>query len=189
MNRNTPEDLVRELLQSNRNLAQDEQDDNIRWITIHPFGMTQEEADTGEGKRYYQRIPVDKESGTIVGGLGGKLKGTKIEDLGEKLKELRENKGEKQADTDSNLTDLQKKIKALTEGKEYTEEVANKVGDVMRQELEKNKDFKALVDEIEYKRGKFDEMYHNQSFRSDNLFCILLRPYHKQLRQDLFLPV
>ena len=158
MNRNTPEDLVRELLQSNRNLAQDEQDDSIRWITIHPFGMTQEEADTGEGKRYYQRIPVDKESGTIVGGLGGKLKGTKIEDLGEKLKELRENKGEKQADTDSNLTDLQKKIKALTEGKEYTEEVANKVGDVMRQELEKNKDFKALVDEIEYKRGKFDEI-------------------------------
>ena len=158
MNRNTPEDLLKELLQSNRNLTQDADDDSIRWITIHPFGMTQEEADTGEGKRYYQRIPVDKESGTIVGGLGGKLKGTKIEDLGEKLKELRENKGEKQTDTDSNLTDLQKKIKALTEGKEYTEEVANQVGDLMRQELEKNKDFKALVDEIEYKRSKFDEI-------------------------------
>ena len=152
MNRNTPEDLVRELLQSNRNLTQDADDDSIRWITIHPFGMTQEEADTGEGKRYYQRIPVDKESGTIVGGLGGKLKGTKIEDLGEKLKELRENKGEKQTDTDSNLTDLQKKIKALTEGKEYTEEVANKVGDVMRQELLKNKKFTDLIRKLDLKQ-------------------------------------
>ena len=151
MNRNTPEDLVRELLQSNRNLTQDADDDSIRWITIHPFGMTQEEADTGEGKRYYQRIPVDKESGTIVGGLGGKLKGTKIEDLGEKLKELRENKGEKQTDTDSNLTDLQKKIKALTDGKEYTEEVANQVGDVMRQELLKNKKFTDLIRKLDLK--------------------------------------
>lgn len=151
MNRNTPEDLVKELLQSNRNLTQDADDDSIRWITIHPFGMTQEEADTGEGKRYYQRIPVDKESGTIVGGLGGKLKGTKIEDLGEKLKELRENKGEKQTDTDSNLTDLQKKIKALTEGKEYTEEVANQVGDVMRQELLKNKKFTDLIRKLDLK--------------------------------------
>ena len=151
MNRNTPEDLVRELLLSNRNLAQDEDDDSIRWITIHPFGMTQEEADTGEGKKYYQRIPVDKESGTIVGGLGGKLKGTKIEDLGEKLKELRENQSKKQTDTDSNLTDLQKKIKALTEGKEYTEEVANKVGDVMRQELLKNKKFTDLIRKLDLK--------------------------------------
>ena len=98
MNRNTPEDLVRELLQSNRNLAQDEQDDSIRWITIHPFGMTQEEADTGEGKRYYQRIPVDKESGTIVGGLGNKLNGTNIKDLSENLKNVKEDKPLKKSD-------------------------------------------------------------------------------------------
>lgn len=98
MNRNTPEDLVRELLLSNRNLAQDEQDDSIRWITIHPFGMTQEEADTGEGKRYYQRIPVDKESGTIVGGLGNKLNGTNIKDLSENLKNVKEDKPLKMSD-------------------------------------------------------------------------------------------
>lgn len=98
MNRNTPEDLVRELLQSNRNLTQDADDDSIRWITIHPFGMTQEEADTGEGKRYYQRIPVDKESGTIVGGLGNKLNGTNIKDLSENLKNVKEDKPLKMAD-------------------------------------------------------------------------------------------
>ena len=167
MNRNTPEDLVRELLNSNRNLTQDADDDSIRWITIHPFGMTQEEADTGEGKKYYQRIPVDKESGTIVGGLGGKLKGTKIEDLGEKLKELRENQSKKQTDTDSNLTDLQKKIKALTEGKEYTEEVANKVGDVMRQELEKNQKFADLIRRLDLSK-KYSEINKQSNSVNEN---------------------
>ena len=62
---------------------------------------------------------------------------SKIKKDGKGEKELTTGKKDKKADTDSNLTDLQKKIKALTEGKEYTEEVANKVGDVMRQELEK----------------------------------------------------
>ena len=137
MNRNTPEDLVRELLLSNRNLAQDEQDDSIRWITIHPFGMTQKEADTGEGKRYYQRIPVDKESGTIVGGLGNKLNGTNIKDLGENLKNVKEDKplkmseGEsgktekKEADglSEKKITDSQKKIEAENKNQEFIDKV------------------------------------------------------------------
>ena len=137
MNRNTPEDLVRELLQSNRNLTQDADDDSIRWITIHPFGMTQEEADTGEGKRYYQRIPVDKESGTIVGGLGNKLNGTNIKDLSENLKNVKEDKplkmseGEgsniekKEADglSEKKITDSQKKIEAEKKNQEFLDKV------------------------------------------------------------------
>ena len=133
MNRNTPEDLVRELLLSNRNLAQDEDDDSIRWITIHPFGMTQEEADTGEGKKYYQRIPVDKESGTIVGGLGNKLNGTNIKDLSENLKNVKEDKPLKMSDGESGniekkeadglsekkITDSQKKIEAENKNREF----------------------------------------------------------------------
>lgn len=133
MNRNTPEDLVRELLLSNRNLTQDADDDSIRWITIHPFGMTQEEADTGEGKRYYQRIPVDKESGTIVGGLGNKLNGTNIKDLSENLKNVKEDKplkmseGEggktekKEADglSEKKIIDSQKKIEAENKNREF----------------------------------------------------------------------
>ena len=43
-------------------------------------------------------------------------------------------------------TTLRDKIKALTDGKEYTEEVANQVGDLLRQELLKNKEFKAIID-------------------------------------------
>ena len=64
MNRNTPEDLVRELLQSNRNLAQDD------WITIHPNGE--------EGG--YRRIEIDKD-GTILKGGAMSLLGTNIKDL------------------------------------------------------------------------------------------------------------
>lgn len=138
-------------LAENKDMAED------RWITIHPFGnMKQGEADTGEGKRYYQRIFINDETDEIEGGLGGKLNGTKIKDLGKKLKELRDKKGGKSEGTgqtetkkteeNDNLSDLAKKIKALTKGKEYTEEVANKVGDLLRQELLKNKEFKAIID-------------------------------------------
>ena len=141
-------------LAENKDMAED------RWITIHPFGnMKQGEADAGEGKRYYQRIFINDETDEIEGGLGGKLNGTKIKDLGKKLKELRDKKGGKsegtgQAETkkteeNDNLSDLAKKIKALTDGKEYTEEVANKVGDLMRQELEKNKDYIKAVSDME----------------------------------------
>ena len=142
MNRNEPEDLVRELLSSNRSIAQDTMEDGF--TTLH----------TKEGVPYIANLdPEEKARYSET-----KIPLSKIKKDGKGGKELTTGKKDKKADTDSNLTDLQKKIKALTEGKEYTEEVANKVGDVMRQELEKNKDFKALVDEIEYKRGKFDEI-------------------------------
>lgn len=68
-------------------------EDMAKWITIHPFGnMKQGEADTGEGKRYYQRIFINDETDENEGGLGGKLNGTKISDMGENLRALREDK-------------------------------------------------------------------------------------------------
>ena len=84
----------------NRGMAED------RWITIHPFGnMKQGEADTGEGKRYFQRIFINDETDEIEGGLGGKLNGTKISDMGENLKALREDKPLKMSDGQSGKTD------------------------------------------------------------------------------------
>lgn len=150
-------------LAENKDMAED------RWITIHPFGgMKQGEADTGEGKRYYQRIFINDETDEIEGGLGGKLNGTKIKDLGKKLKELRDKKGGKsegtgQAETkkteeNDNLSDLARKIKALTKDKEYTEEVANKVGDLMRQELEKNKKYIKAVSDMERVNNEIDRL-------------------------------
>ena len=125
----------------NRGMAED------RWITIHPGG----------DEDNYRRIEINDETGEIEKGLGA---GTNIKDLSKTLKAKKNGKENESTSkkTVKEPTTLRDKIKALTEGKEYTEEVANKVGDLMRQELEKNKDFKALVDDIDYKRSKFDEI-------------------------------
>lgn len=125
-------------------------EDRDRWITIHPWGMSQSEADTGEGKGYYRRIFIDDETGEIEKGLGA---GTNNKDLSKNLKAKKN--GEESETTskkdDTNLSDLARKIKALTDGKEYTEEVANQVGDVMRKELEKNQEYVKIVSDMEVK--------------------------------------
>ena len=136
MNRNTPEDLVNELLSSNRSIAQDTMEDGF--TTLH----------TKEGVPYIANLdPEEKARYSET-----KIPLSKIKKDGKGEKELTTGKKDKKADTDSNLTDLQKKIKALTEGKEYTEEVANKVGDVMRQELLKNKKFTDLIRKLDLKQ-------------------------------------
>lgn len=126
--------------EKNRDMAED------RWITIHPFGnMKQGEADTGEGKGYYRRIEINDETGEIEKGLGA---GTNIKDLSKTLKD-KKNSQENESTSKKTVkepTTLRDKIKALTDGKEYTEEVANQVGDLLRQELLKNKEFKAIID-------------------------------------------
>ena len=125
--------------EKNRGMAED------RWITIHPWGMSQGEADAGEGKGYYRRIEINDETGEIEKGLGA---GTNIKDLSKTLK-AKKNGQENESTSKKTVkepTTLRDKIKALTDGKEYTEEVANKVGDLLRQELLKNKEFKAIID-------------------------------------------
>lgn len=64
--------------EKNRGMAED------RWITIHPWGMSQGEADAGEGKGYYRRIEINDETGEIEKGLGA---GTNIKDLSKTLKD------------------------------------------------------------------------------------------------------
>jgi len=179
MNRNTPEDLVRELLQSNRNLTQDADDDSIRWITIHPFGMTQEEADTGEGKRYYQRIPVDKESGTIVGGLGNKLNGTNIKDLSENLKNVKEDKPLKMSDGESGKTEKKEAEKPKSRFPNY------KVPEKKSEEAEKpvtikKYNAKEIFAEIESERLKDEEMKYGGSTKADR--SILDKQYYKDIK-------
>ena len=102
--------------EKNRGMAED------RWITIHPWGMSQGEADTGEGKRYYQRIFINDETDEIEGGLGGKLNGTKISDMGENLRALREDKPLKMSDGQSSKTEEQEEVpKHVKEIDEKTE--------------------------------------------------------------------
>ena len=183
MNRNTPEDLVRELLQSNRNLTQDADDDSIRWITIHPFGMTQEEADTGEGKRYYQRIPVDKESGTIVGGLGNKLNGTNIKDLSENLKNVKEDKPLKMSDGESGKTEKKEEkkpeqVKANSEAEKKNQEFIDKVKEVA---------VKDNQDEERFNRYKDKTLEYLNKY-GDNAMdkAVIQKAFISQVKSDFF---
>lgn len=183
MNRNTPEDLVRELLQSNRNLAQDADDDSIRWITIHPFGMTQEEADTGEGKRYYQRIPVDKESGTIVGGLGNKLNGTNIKDLSENLKNVKEDKPLKMADGEGG--NIEKKeaekpeqVKANSEAEKKNQEFIDKVKEVAVKDNQDEERFNRYKDKTLEYLNKYGDNAKDKA--------VIQKAFISQVKSDFF---
>lgn len=183
MNRNTPEDLVRELLLSNRNLAQDEQDDSIRWITIHPFGMTQEEADTGEGKRYYQRIPVDKESGTIVGGLGNKLNGTNIKDLSENLKNVKEDKPLKMSDGEGGNIEKKKEaekpeqVKA-SEAEKKNQEFIDKVKEVAVKDNQDEERFNRYKDKTLEYLNKYGDNARDKA--------VIQKAFISQVKNDFF---
>lgn len=183
MNRNTPEDLVRELLQSNRNLTQDADDDSIRWITIHPFGMTQEEADTGEGKRYYQRIPVDKESGTIVGGLGNKLNGTNIKDLSENLKNVKEDKPLKMSDGEGG--NIEKKeaekpeqVKANSEAEKKNQEFIDKVKEVAVKDNQDEERFNRYKDKTLEYLNKYGDNAKDKA--------VIQKAFISQVKSDFF---
>lgn len=183
MNRNTPEDLVRELLQSNRNLTQDADDDNIRWITIHPFGMTQEEADTGEGKRYYQRIPVDKESGTIVGGLGNKLNGTNIKDLSENLKNVKEDKPLKMSDGEGGKVEKKEaekpeQIKANSEAEKKNQEFIDKVKEVAVKDNQDEERFNRYKDKTLEYLNKYGDNAKDKA--------VIQKAFISQVKSDFF---
>ena len=190
MNRNEPEDLVRELLQSNRNLAQDEQDDNIRWITIHPFGMTQEEADTGEGKRYYQRIPVDKESGTIVGGLGNKLNGTNIKDLSENLKNVKEDKPLKKSDGEGgNIEKKEEKkpeqVKANSEAEKKNQEFIDKVKEAVVKTPEQEERYNQYKDDVVKILNKYGTTPQDRRFIQEEFIKSVADRYFSTPMSDL----
>lgn len=183
MNRNTPEDLVKELLQSNRNLTQDADDDSIRWITIHPFGMTQEEADTGEGKRYYQRIPVDKESGTIVGGLGNKLNGTNIKDLSENLKNVKEDKPLKMSDGEGGNIEKKKEaekpeqVKA-SEAEKKNQEFIDKVKEVAVKDNQDEERFNRYKDKTLEYLNKYGDNARDKA--------VIQKAFISQVKNDFF---
>ena len=190
MNRNTPEDLVRELLQSNRNLTQDADDDSIRWITIHPFGMTQEEADTGEGKRYYQRIPVDKESGTIVGGLGNKLNGTNIKDLSENLKNVKEDKPLKMSDSEGgNIEKKEEKkpeqVKANSEAEKKNQEFIDKVKEAVVKTPEQEERYNQYKDDVVKILNKYGTTPQDRRFIQEEFIKSVADRYFSTPMSDL----
>lgn len=119
-----------------------------RWITIHPHGFLQGEGED-ETKQYYRRIFID-DDGNIEKGIGA---GHNIKDLSKAMKKEKEGTEGKTPGKEkgaSGLQTLQDKIKAIIDdGTPYNEEKAQKVGDVMRQELEKNEKFVDLIRRLE----------------------------------------
>lgn len=119
-----------------------------RWITIHPHGFLQGEGED-ETKQYYRRIFID-DDGNIEKGIG---KGHNIKDLSKVMKKEKEGTEGKEPGKEkgaSGLNTLQDKIKAIIDdGTPYNEEKAQKVGDIMRQELEKNEKFVDLMRRLE----------------------------------------
>lgn len=140
--------------------------DEGHWITIHPYGFKQGEGED-ETKQYYRRIFID-DDGNIEKGIGT---GNNVKDLSKVLKDQRKGGEEKTPGTKedtSGLTEFQKKVKVLIDdGKPYDEAKAQKVGEVLLQELEKSQDFKdviAIREVIEKARTEVSNFY---PFRDD----------------------
>lgn len=162
--------------EKNRGMAED------RWITIHPFGnMKQGEADAGEGKRYYQRIFINDETDEIEGGLGGKLNGTKISDMGENLKALREDKPLKMSDGQSGKTDKKEpkkpeQIKSNSDTEKKNQEFLDKAEkDLLPTAKWKNASEKFISENKNIAKGYLDQYsddknisdYIKKSYRQD----------------------
>lgn len=115
-----------------------------RWITIHPHGFLQGEGED-ETKQYYRRIFID-DDGNIEKGIG---KGHNIKDLSKAMKKEKEGTEGKTPGKEkgaSGLQTLQDKIKAIIDdGTPYNEEKAQKVGEILLQELENNQGFKDVI--------------------------------------------
>lgn len=113
---------------------------NDDWITIHPYGFLQGEGED-ETKQYYRRIYID-DDGNIEKGIGA---GHNIKEFFKK-KEGTEGKTPGKEKGASGLQTLQDKIKAIIDdGTPYNEEKAQKVGEILLQELENNQGFKDVI--------------------------------------------
>ena len=113
---------------------------NDDWITIHPYGFLQGEGED-ETKKYYRRIYID-DDGNIEKGIGA---GHNIKEFFKK-KEGTEGKTSGKEKGASGLQTLQDKIKAIIDdGTPYNEEKAQKVGEILLQELENNQGFKDVI--------------------------------------------
>ena len=175
--------MGRELAES-KDMAED------RWITIHPFGWKQGEADTGEGKRYYQRIFINDETDEIEGGLGGKLNGTKIKDLGKKLKELRDKKGGKSESTGKSEMpkSLPQQIKASQrdiEAENKNREFINKVKDTVVKTPEQEERYNQYKDDVVKILDKYGTTPQDRRFIQEEFIKSVADRYFSTPMSDL----
>ena len=156
-------------LAENKDMAED------RWITIHPWGMSQGEADTGEGKGYYRRIFIDDETGEIEKGLGA---GTNIKDLSKTLKAKR--KGEEAETTSKTVTESTGKSEKPKSRFPNYKAPEKKSEEVKPPVPTKKYNAKEIFNEIESERLKDEEMKYGGSKEADR--SILDKQYYKDIK-------
>lgn len=173
--------------EKNRGMAED------RWITIHPWGMSQGEADAGEGKGYYRRIFIDDETGEIEKGLGA---GTNIKDLSKTLKAKR--KGEETEKTSKTVTEstgksekpksLPQQIKASQrdiEAENKNKEFINKVGAEVVKDKEQEERFNKYKDKVEEYLNKYGDNPRNKAVIQKSFIGAVNSQYFNTL-EDVF---
>lgn len=173
--------------EKNRGMAED------RWITIHPWGMSQGEADAGEGKGYYRRIEINDETGEIEKGLGA---GTNIKDLSKTLKAKR--KGEETEKTSKTFTEstgksekpksLPQQIKASQrdiEAENKNKEFINKVGAEVVKDKEQEERFNKYKDKVEEYLNKYGDNPRNKAVIQKSFIGAVNSQYFNTL-EDVF---
>ena len=170
--------------EKNRGMAED------RWITIHPWGMSQAEGDTGEGKGYYRRIFIDDETGEIEKGLGA---GTNIKDLSKTLKAKRKGEeSEKTSKTDVKTTEkpksLPQQIKASQkdiEAENKNKEFINKVKDTVVKTPEQEERYNQYKDEVVKILDKYGTTPQDRRFIQEEFIKSVADRYFSTPMSDL----
>ena len=166
--------------EKNRGMAED------RWITIHPWGMSQGEADAGEGKGYYRRIEINDETGEIEKGLGA---GTNIKDLSKTLKAKR--KGEESETTSKTVTESTGKSE---KPKSLPQQIKASQKDIEAEN--KNKEFIDKVKELAVKDNQDEERFNRYKDKTleylnkygDNARdkAVIQKAFISQVKNDFF---
>lgn len=155
----------------NRGMAED------RWITIHPWGMSQGEADAGEGKGYYRRIEINDETGEIEKGLGA---GTNIKDLSKTLKAKR--KGE-EAETTSKQPKVAEpkkpeQIKSNSDTEKKNQEFIDKVKEVAVKDNQDEERFNRYKDKTLEYLNKYGDNARDKA--------VIQKAFISQVKNDFF---
>lgn len=165
-------------LAENKDMAED------RWITIHPWGMSQGEADAGEGKGYYRRIEINDETGEIEKGLGA---GTNIKDLSKTLKAKKN--GEKAETTSKQPKVAEPKkpeqIKANSEAEKKNQEFIDKVKEAVVKTPEQEERYNQYKDDVVKILNKYGTTPQDRRFIQEEFIKSVADRYFSTPMSDL----
>ena len=157
--------------EKNRGMAED------RWITIHPWGMSQGEADAGEGKGYYRRIEINDETGEIEKGLGA---GTNIKDLSKTLKAKKNGEEAETTSKQPKVAEPKKpeQVKANSEAEKKNQEFIDKVKEVAVKDNQDEERFNRYKDKTLEYLNKYGDNARDKA--------VIQKAFISQVKNDFF---